>query len=167
MIYRERAQPLVAFVSGARPLTLGALAALALFTFRGRHRLLALLDRRYFREAYDARQLLDRVMADALHSTSAADLESRLQQSTSRSMHADLALFVRDGAGVEFARPDGTNPISTAGVLVTLIGGEATSLDVDPSDQRAPFRRLPPDEQQWLLAAGMCSSRRCMRPTIG
>ena len=135
MIYRERAQPLVAFVSGGRPLTLGALAALALFAFRGRHRTLALLDRRYFREAYDARQLLDRVMADALRSTSAADLESRLQQSTMQSMHADLALFVRDGSGVEFTRPDGTHPITTAGVLVTLIGGEATSLDVDPSDQ--------------------------------
>jgi GAF domain-containing protein len=154
MIYRERAQPLVAFVSGGRPLTLGALAALALLTLRGRHRLLAMLDRRYFREAYDTRQLLDRVMADALHSTSAADLESRLQQSTMQSMHADLALFVRDLAGAAFTRPDGTHPISTAGVLVTLLSGDATSLDVDPSDQRAPFRRLRQDEQQWLLSGG-------------
>ena len=154
MIYRERAQPLVAFVSGARPLILGATAVVALLALRGRHRLIAMLDRRYFREAYDTRQLLDRVMSDALHSTTAMDLESRLQQAMAQSMHAEVALYIRDGNGLALARPDGANPISTRGVLITLLTGDTASLDVDPSDQRSPFRRLSQDEQRWLLSGG-------------
>ena len=86
-------------------------------------------------------------------------MESRLQQSTMQSMHADLALFVRDVAGVAFTRPDGTHPISTAGVLATLIGGEATSLDVDPSDQRAPqFRRLPQGRTAVAAERRLCAA---------
>ncbi len=154
MIYRERTQPLVAFVSGARPLILGATAALALLALRGRRRLIAMLDRRYFREPFDTRQLLDRVMSDALHSTTVAELESRLQQAMAQSMHAEAALFVRDSSGSTLARPDGAQPISATGVLVTLAAGDGGSLDVDPSDRRAPFRRLPQDEQRWLLSGG-------------
>ena len=154
MIYRERTQPLAAFVSGARPLILGATAALALFALRGRRRLIALLDRRYFREPYDTRQLLDRVMSDALHSTTAIELESRLHQAIAQSIHAEVALFIRDGNGLMLTRPDGAHPISATGMLVALAAGDAGSLDVDPSDQRAPFRRLPQDEQRWLLSGG-------------
>ena len=154
MIYRERAQPLVAFVGGARPLTLGATAAVALVALRGRHRLMALLDRRYFRESYDTRRLLDRVMTDALHSTTAADLESRLQQAIREAMHAEVALFIRDSGGHLFARPDGANPLSASGILATLVSSDPEPLDVDPSDQRAPFKRLPQDEQEWLLDGG-------------
>jgi hypothetical protein len=154
MIYRERTQPLAAFVSGARPLILGGMAAIALLALRGRHRLVALLDRRYFREAYDSRQLLDRLMSDALHSATAQELESRLQHAMTRSMHAEAALFVRDADGLALTRPDGAQPIASGGVLAALLAGDSTSLDVDPSDQRAPFRRLPQGEQQWLVSGG-------------
>ena len=50
VIYQQRAQPLEAFASGARPLLLGGTAAIASLALRSRHRLLAALDRRYFRE---------------------------------------------------------------------------------------------------------------------
>ena len=50
VIYQQRSQPLEAFVSGARPLLLGGTAAIALLALRSRHRLLATLDQRYFRE---------------------------------------------------------------------------------------------------------------------
>jgi GAF domain-containing protein len=154
MIYRERAQPLVTFVTGVRPLILGVTAAIALLALRGRHRLMAALDRRYFRERYDTRQLLDQIMSDALHATSAADLDARVRGAMRQSLHADVALFVRDATGLALSRPDGTAPIAASGVLVTLLKGDLASLDVDPSDQRTPFRRLPQDEQRWLLDGG-------------
>jgi serine/threonine protein kinase/GAF domain-containing protein len=154
MIYRERAQPLVTFVTGVRPLILGVTAAIALLALRGRHRLMAALDRRYFRERYDTRQLLDQILSDALHATSAADLDARVRGAMRQSLHADVALFVRDATGLALSRPDGTAPIAASGVLVTLLKGDLASLDVDPSDQRTPFRRLPQDEQRWLLDGG-------------
>jgi hypothetical protein len=154
VIYRERSQPLVAFVSGARPLLLGGTAIAAFLALRARHRLIALLDRRYFREPYDTRQLIDRIMTDALHAATADDLEARLRDALGRAMHAEASLFVSEPGGLAFARPNGTQSISTTGALVGLVRGDAAPLDVDPSDQRSPFRRLAPDEQQWLLSGG-------------
>ncbi len=155
MVYRERAQPLEAFATGARPLLLGGTAAIGLVTLRARHRLIALLDRRYFREAYDPRQLVDRVMSDALHATTAADLQQRLRSAIAGSMHADLSLFIPGGSGAFFTDPEGLRPIKATGVLVSLASSDQAAMDVDPSDQRSPFRRLPPDEQRWLLGAGV------------
>jgi len=155
VIYRERAQPLEAFASGARPLLLGGTAGLGLLALRARHRLMALLDRRYFRESYDTRQLLDRLMSDVLHATSAADLQARLRLGIAGAMHAQLSLFIPDPSALVFADPDGAHPIEMTGVLISLASGDTAALDVDPSDQRAPFRRLPAAEQQWLLAMGV------------
>jgi len=154
VIYQQRAQPLEAFVSGARPLLLGGTAAIAFLALRSRHRLLATLDRRYFREEYDTRQLLDRLMVDMLHANTATDLETRLRSTIESAMHAEMKLFVPAGA-LGFSDPDGNHPISSSGVLVTLVSGDVTAMDVDPSDQRTPFRRLSHDEQRWLLALGV------------
>ena len=60
VVYREREQPLLAFVSGTRPLLLGATTTAGLLALRFRQRLVALLDRKYFREGYDSQLLLDR-----------------------------------------------------------------------------------------------------------
>jgi GAF domain-containing protein len=155
VIYRERAQPLEAFAIGARPLLLGGTAALGLMTLRARHRLIALLDRRYFREPYDTRQLVDRLMSDALHATTPANLELRLRAAIAGAMHAELSLFIPDASGSWFTDTDGLRPIDASGLLVSLVSTDEAAMDVDPSDQRSPFRRLPADEQRWLLAAGV------------
>ncbi len=154
LIYRERAQPLVSFVSGARPLVLGGTALLGLLALRLRHRLIAVLNRRYFREPYDTRQFLDQIMSAALHASSAADLQERLRSALSRALHADALLFVPEPDEQALAQPDGSAPINASGVLVMLACGDHGAMDVDPSDRRSPFRRLPADEQQWLLTGG-------------
>ena len=153
VIYRERSQPLEAFVSGARPLLLSGTAAIALLGLRSRHRLIGLLDRRYFREAYDTRQLLDRLMSDVLHANTAADLEARLRVALEPAMHADVTLFLPSGQIL--ADPSGDRQISATGALVSLASGNVAAMDVDPSDQRTPFRRLSHDEQEWLLKLGV------------
>ena len=151
VIYREREQPLLAFVSGTRPLLLGATTTAGLLALRFRQRLVALLDRKYFREGYDAQLLLDRTMSDALHASSVAELESQLGSTVARALHCSVALFVKQAGAARFLRVDGTRPISETGVLVTLAGGDVIAMDVDPNDRRSPFARLPPTEQRWLL----------------
>ena len=92
-------------------------------------------------------------MSDVLHAHTAADLETRLRSAIETAMHAELKLFVP--AGAAFTDPDGNHPINASGVLVTLVSGDLAAMDVDPSDQRTPFRRLSHDEQRWLLALGV------------
>ncbi len=154
LLYRERTQPLVAFVSGTRPLMLGGTVVFGLLALRLRHRLIGMLNRRYFREPYDTRKLLDQIMSDAVRAVSAADLQERLRGSIARAMYADAWLLVHDHTSGMLARPDRTWPIPASGVLITLAQGDSVAMDVDPSDRRSPFRRLPPDEQRWLLDGG-------------
>lgn len=154
VIYRERAEPLVAFVSGARPLLLGGTALAGLVALRMHRRLIGMLDRRYFREPYDTRQLLDQVMSEVLHATSTAELQDRLQAAIGRAMHGDLTLFVVDVNGNVLARPDGSRPLAADGILAQLLAGDVTAMDVEPSDRRTPFRRLSTHEQEWVLHGG-------------
>ena len=154
IVYRDRAEPLVAFVRGARPLVLGGIGVLGLLALRARYGLIAMLDRKYFRESYDRQQLLDLIMGDVLNATAPDDLQVRLHSAIARGMHADLTLFVGDTRRETLTRPDGTHPIAASGVLIALAAGDTAALDVDPSDRRSPFRRLPAEEQQWLLDGG-------------
>ena len=62
-------------------------------------------------------------MIDVLHANTAADLERRLRSAIAAAMHAELKLFVPDGAQ-GFADPDGNHPINASGVLLTLVSGE-------------------------------------------
>jgi GAF domain-containing protein len=152
-IYAHRTESIVSMLAGPRPIALGSTVALGLATFRMRRPILARLDRRFFREQYDAERTLDRFVTDSLRITDARSLEERIQQTIERTMHADVRLFVAvHGSGVLRRAGDGSQPIADSGVLISLAMADGAPMDVDPSDDRSPFPRLPADEQRWLLA---------------
>jgi hypothetical protein len=154
LLFRQRDEPLGAIVTEVRSLLLSAVGVLGFAALRLRHTWLRALDHQFFRESYDTRQILDRVMSDALAAPTAADLEARLRQAIGTAFHAKAALLVVDEGRRELLRPDGSEPIRMDSILVSLAAAESTPMDVDPSDMRSPFRRLPTEEQQWLLAGG-------------
>ena len=154
ILFRHRAEPMTTLLVGPRPVILGVMAVVALAALRGRQTWLDALDRRFFREDYDARQLLNRLVTDALHVTTPADLERRVGAAIDHALHADTSLFVADESLQLLRRPDGgSDPISTSGVLVTLAAADEEPMDVDLNDSRSPLRRLPRDEQSWLVNA--------------
>jgi GAF domain-containing protein len=152
LVVQHRDEPLTALLSGPRPILLGATAVAGFIALTPRRRWLAALDRRFFREQYDARQTLDRLATDALHAADAAELGGRIHDAIDRALHADARLFVADEKQGSFRDPqDGDDAISTAAILINLVAALAEPMDVDPNDDRSPFRRLPADEQRWLL----------------
>ena len=154
ILFRHRAEPMTTFLEGPRPVILGLVAVFGFAALRGRQSCIDLLDRRFFREDYDGRQLLNRLVTDALHVTTAADLERRVGTAIDHALHADASLFVADDAVHLLRRPDGSSdPISSSGVIVTLAAADADPMDVDLDDTRSPFRRLPEEEQRWLVSA--------------
>ena len=151
-VVKHKEESMTVLLSGPRPVALGAALAVGLIAVRLRQPLLDRLDRRYFREQYDARGMLDGLMTDSLRVVDAHDLETRLHAAIDRALHADASLYVAgDAPGVLVRTGNGQDPISTSSILVTLAGADTGPMDVDPSDDRSPFRRLPAGEQHWLM----------------
>ena len=151
-VVNHREEPLTALLSGPRPIVLGVMASAGFATLKLRRRWLAALDRRYFREQHDAKRTLERLAGDALRVVDARDLDARIREAIERALHADAVLFVADEERGVFRRPEGgTDAISTTAILVKLASADKSPMDIDPNNDRSPFRRLPVDEQRWLL----------------
>ena len=155
LVFQQRQQPLVALLTGVRPLLLAAVMVAGLMAIRLRQAWLDSLDRRFFREGYDARQVLDRLMSDARDVTDARDLARRLRRVIDGALHAEATLFVVDDTGTVCRRAeDGGAALETAGVLFGLAMADAAPMDVNAEDPQSPVRRLSPAEQRWLQDGG-------------
>lgn len=155
-VVQHRAEPLVSLLSGWRPLLLAALTSFGLVALRARSQWLRALDRRFFRETYDTRQALDHLLIDARNAVDAVDLELRLHNAIDRILHAPVMLYVLDDRDGMLRRPaTGTDPVSSSGILVSLAIADRAPMAIDQHDAGSPFRRLPPDEQQWITRGGV------------
>jgi GAF domain-containing protein len=154
-VVSHREEPTVALASGSRALALLAMALAGLAALRYRRAWLGALDRKFFREECDAREMLSRLAADALVAHDARALETRVHDAVAAALHAEACLFIQEKAGQELVHALGQRgPIGDGGILVTLVAADPEPMDVDPSDDRSPFRRLPNVEQRWLLDGG-------------
>jgi hypothetical protein len=155
VVLTQRPDSLAAMMTGPRPLLLAGSAVAGLVALRLHRRWLDALDRRFFREAYDARLVLDGMLSHALRVTDGKDLAARLRGVLERAFHADAALFLPNETRSVFHRADnGLDPVAADGVLMGLARADPSPMDVDPADSRSPFRRLPADEQRWLVTTG-------------
>ena len=77
-LVRHRAEPIASLLSGARPLLLFTAIAAGFLTLRMRQQWLLALDRRFFREEYNAPLLLSRMMSDEVISRSPLEIAEHL-----------------------------------------------------------------------------------------
>lgn len=151
LLFDARNESLAALlVSGPRPLLLGGVVALGATSFRLRARWLEALDRRYFREHYDARQILTRFVGE-LPATQPPELGQRIRDELDRALHADVEVFLADDERTLLKHVD--NSLPALGLTSTLTGLAINGpgpMDVDLADPRAPWHRLPEEERQWL-----------------
>ena len=148
-VVRHRDEPLVSLVAGLRPLLLGAAAVLGLVALSERHRWLLAVDRRFFREAYDAQQVLTRLVDD-LPDRSAEELASRVRDELEQSLHATAAVFLANDANTSLRDPAGQwIPLAMDSALMSLVLGDPRPMDVDLGTG-SPLNRLQPSERAWL-----------------
>lgn len=161
VLYINREEPLGSLLAGRRFLALAAVAVIAAAAFPLRHRLLAALDRRYFREAYDARLVL-RQLTEAVRKTrDIADLSSMLVEQVDRALHLESVVLMavtpeqpgilKSVAALGVGPPD---PIPTSAQFVSLVAGSADPLPIDPGTPGSLIGRLPEIEKEWLRSAG-------------
>ena len=153
-VYQHRAEPLLTLFSGPRPLVLGGAATLGILAMRLRHRWLDAIDRRFFREPYDARQVLTRLVGE-LQVQSAEQLAEIVVGEVDRALHADVSVFVIDESSPALRNIGGQHPpLSSNATVLSLALADAQPMDVDLENPQSPLRRLPPEETQWLIRGG-------------
>ena len=161
ILYVNREEPLGRLLTGWRFLALATVALVAAAAFPLRYRLLAALDRRYFREAYDPRLVL-RQLTEAVRKTrDIADLSSMLVDQVDKALHLESVVLMAvapDQPGiVKCAAARGvTDPdsIQISAQFVSLLAGSSDPLAIDPSAPGSLGARLPEAEKEWLQRAG-------------
>ena len=161
LLYTHRAEPLGNLLTGWRFLGLAALAATAGAAFPLRHRLLAALDRRYFREAYDGRRVL-RELTEAVRKTpNIADLAQLLVEQVDKALHVESVVIMtatpeqpgllRAAAARGVTEPES---ITASAQFVSLLAGSSDPLPVDMAGPSSLISRLPEREREWLASVG-------------
>jgi hypothetical protein len=152
IVFEERNAPLNELLGGPRQLALVALVAVATLLLRVRRPLLTALDRRFFREQYDSRQILASLIDSGRSAPSVEVLAEHVTSEIDRALHVTRAtLFLLDatGAGLHPVGASG-EPLPVTATLATLVAGGDAPMDVGPSSAGGTLARLPSAERDWL-----------------
>lgn len=126
---------------------------------RYRKPLLEALDRRFFREQYDARRVLLHVVSIIRGGSDMLALSRAALDEIDRALHPKhLSLWQLDTEGAALHRgfwrgdeePKDVEPLNAGGTLVSLLTGDDDPLDVFSRQTRAVLQRLPDADREWL-----------------
>jgi predicted Ser/Thr protein kinase len=134
-----------------------------LAVIRYRRKLLESLDRRFFREQYDARRLLLQVVSMVRSGSDMLALARAALDEIDRALHPKhLSLWQIDPAGTALHRGLSKGeatlrdaaPLPATSTLASLLGTKDEPLDVHSRATRTLLQRLPPAEREWLQQSG-------------
>jgi hypothetical protein len=156
-LYHHRSESLTALFAGPRPVVLIGLSVLGLLGLAARRTLLDAIDRRFFRERFDARRTLAALVESTRKVTALHELSGLMGREIDRALHVDgISVLIRDPAGLALVALEETRrPLPTSWTLAQLAAGCAEPFEVNLSHQRSPLRRLPEQEREWLSDAGV------------
>jgi hypothetical protein len=152
-LYLQRSQTLVEIFSGPSALLLFAATGFGLFTFARRRDLLEAVDRRYFREQYDARRILTPLVERIRSTRDHRELADLVTHGIDRALHLEsVALLVEEPERGELVDPAGrVEALGTACPLLSLVSSSRQALDVDPETARKTLDSLGAEDLTWLL----------------
>ena len=151
-VYQRRDERLGDVLTLQSPLVWLMLVALGTMLW-GRRVLLETIDRRFFREHYDARRILLTLASGSGHARNLPELATLVAAEVDRALHVQhVGLSVQDPDGAVLRDPQQhLPPLAAESPLVALLAGSPAPLDValDPESPSA-LARLPSGDRQWL-----------------
>jgi hypothetical protein len=155
-LYERRDRTLGELLTGPSAAALGAVTLLCIALFRAQRPVLDALDRHFFREQYDARQVIAAI-ADRARSSSddPAAFATFVEREIDSTLHAErVALLVAESDRQMLTSPHATiEPLPLSAGLVALLSGDTTPLELDLAGERSPLRRLSRTEKDWVTAS--------------
>jgi hypothetical protein len=154
--YEHRSRSLTQLLSGGRMPLLLAASGLGLAAFSYRRRLIDWIDRRFFREQYDARQILTMLVERVRSIREGADLAKLIAREVDLALHLErIALLIVDPrTGVLKDPIDRGRRLDASSSLAALISSGSEPLATDLEEERSPLTRLPDKDRLWLVDSG-------------
>lgn len=152
--YGNRTRTLADLIAGS-PVAL-AVSLMLIVLLMSRRALLSAIDRRFFRDQYNAQQILVTLTERSQSLHSAREVMSLLVMEVQRALHLERAAFLLvDDSGDTLGDPQGrVRSLGLRGPLGVLVSGSRAPLDVDLSSSGSALSRLPEAEREWLADAG-------------
>lgn len=156
LLYRNREARLAELVGSGASLPLLAAAALGLVAMRARVPILEAVDRRFFRERYDARQILGRLIQASHRTSSLPELSNRLEREIEQALHIrSFALLVLDAERRQFTGvSNAVRSLPLSAEVVRRVEGADEALPIDLEGRRPHPTGLPETDRDWLLDSG-------------
>lgn len=152
LLFVNRNQPLAQLLTGSGGVLLTLAGTLGFIMLAMRRRVVAGIDRRFFREQYDANQILHALVEGSRGVPDVAELEELLMREIDRAFHLETgALLVRLPDSELLVSPSPRCPPLkvTSALGRSLLGtGEPLTLHQPPADPR--LAALPPEDRQWI-----------------
>lgn len=151
-LYQNRARSLAQLVSGGRMILLLGASGLGVAALSYRRALLDWIDRRFFREQYDARQILSLLVERIRAIREGADLARLIVREVDLALHLErIALLILDPRTGMLKDPlDRARRLDASSALAVLVSGGSEPLANDLGEARSPVARLPEKDRHWL-----------------
>ena len=142
--------------SGARVQLLLAAVLVGAAALRYRKPLLDAVDRRFFREQYDARQILGLLVERIRSIRDSASLANLVSREIDLALHLERAalLALEARSGVLLDPRNRTRRLDSSSALALLLSNASAPLEVDLESPRSPLLKLPERDRRWLAESG-------------
>ena len=155
LVYQSRDRRVAELLAGGRGAGLLAAGAAGLVVAGGRRRVLDAVDRRFFREQYDARVSLRDLVDGIRRVGDLGDLERLVAREIDRAFHPEsVALLVLNARGEHLvSRDGGARPLSIGAAVAALVRERGEPVSVELDEPVGPGG-LPEDDRAWLADGG-------------
>ncbi|MEM9290083.1 MAG: serine/threonine-protein kinase [Acidobacteriota bacterium] len=152
-LYRERTRTLQDIFSGTDAFLLTLAAVFGVAAVLNRQALLDSVDRRFFREQFDARQILTPLVERIRNASNRRELASLVIHGVDRALHMEtVCLLVEDPDRGELVDPgDRVRPLPSASTLSALVGSNPHALPVDWDPPSRALEAIANRDRQWLV----------------
>jgi protein kinase-like protein/GAF domain-containing protein len=155
-LFVHRGQSIGQLFSGGRVLLLVSAAGVGATAFRYRRALLDAIDRRFFREQYDARNILSLLVDRIRAIQDSASLAHLLTREIDLALHLHrISMLVLDPRSGMLCDPRSrSRKLDASSPLALIISNASGPLSIDLDNPHSPLQRLQETERQWLLESG-------------
>lgn len=152
-LYQRRAESLEQIFSGSSAILLSLTTILGISLLVKRQALIDAVDRKFFREHYDARQILTPLVERIRNTTDRSELADLVCHGIDRALHLEtIALLIDAPERGELADPTKVRrPLMLSGPLVSLVGSSREPLDVGLENGLRDLPHLSASDRDWLL----------------
>ena len=152
-LYGARDRSVAQLASNRIVVLYAVLAFAGVVVARGRYGLLDHVDRRFFRERYDARHVLGALVDQCRKATTSLELEQLFRAGLDRALHPTTfaLLLLNEEADAYAGTTSPVRALPRESALALLVGTQRVPLDVDVGDGRPQVAALPEDDRHWLI----------------